>query len=259
MFAVLTTGRNFQYGVQFLCFPESILLVVMIRHFSRKELFFSVFLVMKYCPISTSMYEILHPLQNLLTLFSRESISIRSSYRCNRRFWCDGMSLSKGTSALISLRTIDCPINTSGCLIDLEGIQILHTCLQPAPVKTELIGKNNYAKNSLNCWMIRSKMYRQFSVSFAFELTPGKRWCCCTENWTSAFCEFQQHLFLDVIPNSLWTILFHRIPLLFGTWTNKWPLSNTKLPCKYCRRLWHFLNIHLCCLFCHRRCHWTLT
>ena len=35
--------------------------------------------------------------------------------------------------------------------------------------------------------MIRNKMCRQFSVSFAFELTPGK-WSCCTENWTSAFC-----------------------------------------------------------------------
>ena len=28
---------------------------------------------------------------------------------------------------------------------------------------------------------------------------------------------------------SLWTILCHRIPLLLGTWTNKWPLSSSKL------------------------------
>ena len=66
-------------------------------------------------------------------------------------------------------------------------------------VDTELIGKNNYAKNSLNCWIISSKMYRQFSVSFAFELTPGQ-WSRCTENRTSALCEFQQHLVRDVIP-----------------------------------------------------------
>ena len=105
-----------------------------------------------------------------------------------------------------------------------------HVC--DCSVKTELIGKNNYAKNSLNCPMIRSKVNRKFFVSFAFELT-SRQWVRCTENWTSAFFEFQQHLFRDVIPNSLWTILCHRIALLFGTWTNKWPLSNTKLHCKY--------------------------
>ena len=31
------------------------------------------------------------------------------------------------------------------------------------------------------------------------------------------FGEFKQHLVPDMIPNSLWTILFNRIPLLFGT------------------------------------------
>ena len=74
-------------------------------------------------------------------------------------------------------------------------------------------------------------MYRQFAMSFAFELTP-RQWSRCTENRTSAFCEFQQHLFRDVIPNSLRTILFHRIQFLLRTWTNKRPLSYTKLLCK---------------------------
>ena len=41
----------------------------------------------------------------------------------------------------------------------------------------------------------------------------------------SAFKEFQQHLFLNMIPNSLWTILFHWRPLLFGTQTNQWQLA----------------------------------
>ena len=35
-------------------------------------------------------------------------------------------------------------------------------------------------------------MNRQFSVTFAFELTPGQ-WSRCTENRASAFCEFHQH------------------------------------------------------------------
>ena len=48
-------------------------------------------------------------------------------------------------------------------------------------------------------------MYRQFSMSFAFENTPGQ-WSRCTESRMSAFCEFQQHIFRDMIPSSLWTM-----------------------------------------------------
>ena len=62
-------------------------------------------------------------------------------------------------------------------------------------------------KMGLNCFLICSKMYRQFSVSFAFEITPGQ-WSCCTENWTPTFCEFQQHFVRNMIPSSLWAILF---------------------------------------------------
>ena len=110
-----------------------------------------------------------------------------------------------------------------------------HVC--DCSVKTELIGKNNYAKKSLNRCLVGTKVNRQFSVSFALELTPGQ-WKCWTENWTPAFSELQQHLVRDVITNSLWTILFHRRPLLLGTWTNEWPLSYTKLLCKYGENLW---------------------
>ena len=75
--------------------------------------------------------------------------------------------------------------------------------------------------------LIGTIVNRQFSMSFAFEVTSGQ-WCCSTKNWTCAFGEFQQHLFRDVLPNSLETVLFHRIPLLFGTRTNEWPLSSSK-------------------------------
>ena len=57
-------------------------------------------------------------------------------------------------------------------LIDLEGFKFF----------TRADRDSNYAKNCLNCLMIRNKMCRQFSVSFAFELTPGKSELC-TENW----------------------------------------------------------------------------
>ena len=56
--------------------------------------------------------QILHLCKFYSLCQSVKDFLIRSSYRCNRRFWCDGMSFTKGTSALISLRTIDCPIRT---------------------------------------------------------------------------------------------------------------------------------------------------
>ena len=99
-------------------------------------------------------------------------------------------------------------------------------------VKIELICRNNFSKNSLNCFLVCSKVNRQFSVPFAFEITLGQ-WSRYTENWTSIIGEFHQYRFLDNVPNSLWAILNHWKPLLLGTWTNKWPLSYTKLVRKY--------------------------
>ena len=64
-------------------------------------------------------------------------------------------------------------------------------------------------------------------MSFVFELTSGQ-WARSTENWTSALCEFHQHLFSNIVPDSLWTILFDGIPLFLGTRTNEWPWSFSK-------------------------------
>ena len=46
---------------------------------------------------------------------------------------------------------------------------------------------------------------------------------CDTENWTSAFSEFNQHLFRQFVTDSLWT--FQRTRLLFEIRTNEAPLS----------------------------------
>ena len=62
---------------------------------------------------------------------------------------------------------------------------ILFTCLCDCSVKTELVCRDNYAKNSLNRFQIGCIVYRQFSMSFAFELTSGQ-WARSAENWTSA-------------------------------------------------------------------------
>ena len=111
-------------------------------------------------------------------------------------------------------------------LFDREKFRILRNC----SVKTELIHRNNYAKNRFNRFQIGTIVYRQFSMTFALELTSGQ-WTCSTENWMSAFCEFQQHFLRHCGPFTLWTICTDRIPLLFWTRTKKWPLSYSKSCC----------------------------
>ena len=101
------------------------------------------------------------------------------------------------------------------------------------------------------------KCIDSFPCPFALENTSGQ-WSRCTESRTSAFCEFQQHFFRDIVPDSLWTVLFDGVPLLFGTRTNEWPLSNTKFLRKY------FDDSGICqafifVVFSVTRCHWTLT
>ena len=86
-------------------------------------------------------------------------------------------------------------------------------------VRTELIYRKDYAKNSLNRFQIGTIVYGQFSMALAFERSSGQ----CTRgtgNWVSAFCEFQHHPFRHIVPFPLWTIFTDRIPLLFGNKTN---------------------------------------
>ena len=138
-----------------------------------------------------------------------------------------------------------------------EGF-VLFTHFCDCSVKTELIYRSNHVKKSLNRFQIGTIVYRQFSMAFAFESTSGQ-WTCSTENWMSAFCEFQHHPFRNFVPNSLWTIFTDRVPLLFRTRTNKWPLSFSKSFCiqRYEIGICHDILFH--CLLIHRRCRWTST
>ena len=120
-------------------------------------------------------------------------------------FWCDGMSFCL-------LRKIDCPINT--IRLPRSFLMCVKFCTHVCncSVKTELIGRNNYSKKSLNCFLIGTIVNGPFSV--AFELTTGQS-SLCTENRTSAHCEFQQHFVRDMVPNSFNAILLYRKPTLF--------------------------------------------
>ena len=84
---------------------------------------------------------------------------------------------------------------------------ILFTYLRDCSVKTELIiCRDNCAKNSFNRFQLGCIVYRLFSMSFASESTSGQ-WARSAEDWTTTFCEFQQHPFSHIVPYSLWTVL----------------------------------------------------
>ena len=225
----------FPIRVQFLYFPDSILLVLMIRPFSEECIHgqahvkncSSVSIVMKYCPISTNMYK------SCITLFSCESNLIRCSKHCNRRFWCEVMSILQRNFCLdftennwLSHQHIKLPP------IYLDEIQILHTYLRLLRKDWTDLQKQLCEKIvSIVAWSAQWCIDRfpcplLLSLPLDNGVVARKIGHPLSANSTSILSAIWS-------PNSLWAILFHRIPFLFGAWTNKWPLSNTKLLCKY--------------------------
>ena len=100
-----------------------------------------------------------------------------------------------------------------------EGIHILHISLCDCSVKTELVCRDNYAKNSLNRFQIGCIVYRQFSMSFAFELTSGQ-WCRSTEKLDIRFqripiASFLQFSYTSSVIISL-EFVFLNLRLTFG-------------------------------------------
>ena len=128
----------------------------------------SVSFVMKYCPTSTVVRNPAS-VQNLLNLSCCDNFSIRSLYLCNRNSLWTGLSF-KGTFVLITLGTneeLNCPLTTGlPVLIVIGFIFFKHFC--DCSVKTELIYRNNCAKNSFNRRKIGAIVYKQFSTTFAF-------------------------------------------------------------------------------------------
>ena len=110
-----------------------------------------------------------------------------------------------------------------------EGFHTLHTFLPL--LRKDWAGwlETIMRQKCLNRFLVGCKVYRQFTMSFAFELTSGQ-WGRSTENWTSALSEFQ-HPFCNFVPDSLWTVFFYRVPLFLRTKTNEWPVSFSKSSC----------------------------
>ena len=71
--------------------------------------------------------------------------------------------------------------------------------------KTELIYRNNCAKNSFNRVLVGTIVHRQFSTTFALKHSSGQ-WTRGSEDWVFPFCECQHHLLCNSVPFSLWTV-----------------------------------------------------
>ena len=97
-------------------------------------------------------------------------------------------------------------------------------------VDTELIDRKNNATNCTNRILISNEVYRKLSSSFTFQFSPGQ-WSRSTEDGMPTFCKFKKHVFRNMVPSSLWTVL-GRIPLFLRTWCNERPLTNSKSSCK---------------------------
>ena len=170
----------------------------------------SVSSVMKYCPISTK-FKNPASIRNVLYLNCWENLSIRSpSLSANRRSVWARSSQSNGTSVLITLGTneeLDRPM-TTGCPFSSfkKKVSYSYSHFWGCSVKTEKIYRKSIMLRSLNRLLVGCIVCRQISISFAFEPTSGQ-WNCCTENWTSNLNEFQQHLFRQFVPDSLWGLL----------------------------------------------------
>ena len=134
---------------------------------------------MKHCPFSTSLRhhsEILHPYKICSTCLVVTALQFVLHIAAIEDLCWLGHHSPKKTSVLIVLSTIDCPITKRSLRSFVTGfVFFTHFC--DCSVKTELICRNDYAKHSLNCFPSGCKVNRQFSMSFASELTSGQ-WSC---------------------------------------------------------------------------------
>ena len=118
---------------------------------------------------------------------------------------------------------------------------VFFTQIWDCSVDTELINRNNCAKNSFNRITIGTEVYWQFHTSFALERSSWQ-WTRSTENWVSAFCN----------PFSLWFVFVSRIPFLLWSRSEEWPLSWWKSS----RTNWNEVSVQFTFLFIVWRSPW---
>ena len=174
------------------------------------------------CPTSTVVR---NPalVQNLFNLSCCDNFSIRSLHLCNRNSFCAGSSFKS------------------------------MFCLDHAWHErwTRLSSHNGSSRSIVLVGTIEN---RQFSTTFAFELTPGQ-WTRGSEDWLSSFCECHQHFlrkFLSHSPCGLSSrpdrIQFFLIQARGMT------IALLRIFLQREKRVDHLTRILLCCLLLTMRC-----
>ena len=146
---------------------------------------------------------------------------------------------------------------SSGCPKRSYWIQILHTCLQLLREDwadlAKIILRNMV---SIVSWSAM-KCIESFPCPLLLSL-PLDNGVVARKNWTPALCESQQHLVRDMIPSSLWTILFSRrtsfrnldscslTNFLLKCWTfsSRWDLWNSWWNFDYPANSFPWMSLH---------------
>ena len=130
--------------------------------------------VLKYCPFSTTLrnpaslqnftqFVLLWQLFISFSILLQQKIFVSQVITIQKHFCLDHAQHEWGTRL--------CSHNGSPRSFVKGFILFTHLC--DCSVNTELVCRNNYAKNGLNRFLVGCKVYRQFTMSFAFELTSG--------------------------------------------------------------------------------------
>ena len=219
MFTVQITDCNFQYGLNFrvsldpairlwccFCSWKSVFTTSHCMKLCERS---AVSFVLKKLSILNNtlkscihtgftQFVLLWQLLNSFFILLQWKILIRWVTTIQRNFWLDHTEHDWGTWL---------PHHKGSHRSFMKGF-IFFTYLRDCSVKTELVCRNNDAKNSLNRFLVGCKVYWKFTMSFVFELTCGQ-WSRSTENWTSDLSE-NQHPFsaiLSQIPCALSSLI----------------------------------------------------
>ena len=139
-----------------------------------------------------------------------------------------GSSSWTGVSALTSPRTIDCPHQyhrlPRSILVVFKFLAYSCHC----SVDTELIDRKY---NAINCILIGGEVYRQFFLVLYFSIDP---WTMelLHGRWDVRFLRIVATCLQQYGPRLLVDYSREGYHFFLRTWSNKWPLTNTKSPSK---------------------------
>ena len=187
-----------------------------------------------------------------------ERLLIRSSYRCNRKFWCAGGVIVQENLSLDFTEDTWLSHHHIRLLWSIVKGFMFFTNVFDCSVKTDWLAKTIMRKIVLN--RLLGRHYGESSVfhvvcfwvyTRTMELLHGTYDVHFLRIPTAFLPRYDPKLHVD------YSLKENHFFSEFGPING--PLSNTKFLCKYFDDSGIFPNILLCCLFCHKKCRWTST